>query len=64
MLERGKGDTVPHAFLIAIDLQPDVDTEQVKFALSDAVSWMEGCGKSEVECLGPIDTYDEKDVNV
>jgi hypothetical protein len=59
MIERGKGLTSPHAFLIAIDCQPGVDMERIKFALSDAVSWMEGAGKSDVEYLGPIDVYNE-----
>ena len=59
MLQRGKGNTKTYAFLLAIDCQDFVDLEKVRFHLSDAISWMEGCGKTEAECLGPIDVYEE-----
>lgn len=70
MLERDKGPTRTYGFLVAIDMQDFVHIDQIKFALGDAVSWMEGCGKTDVESLGAIDVYDEpeptikKDVNV
>lgn len=63
MLEKDKGPTIPHAFLIAIDLQAHVDIEKVKFHLSDSVAWMEGCGPCDVESLGPIETYNEPEDN-
>lgn len=59
MLERDKGPTKAYGFLVAIDIQDGVDLERVKFALGDAVGWMEGCGKSDIECLGPLDVYPE-----
>ena len=59
MLERDKGPAKAYGFLVAIDIQDFVDLEKVQFALMDAVSWMEGCGKCEVECLGPLDVYNE-----
>jgi hypothetical protein len=59
VLERGKGDTRAYGFLMAINLQEHVDLEKVQFALVDAVSWMEGTGRAEVECLGPLDVYNE-----
>lgn len=70
MLEKGKGPAKPFAFLVAVDVQDFVDMEQVKFRLADSVNCMEGCGKTDVESLGPIDVYEEpvqiteKDVNV
>lgn len=63
MLEKDKGPASPHAFLIAIDLQAHVDLEKVKFHLSDAVAWMEGCGPVDVESLGPIETYTAQEDN-
>lgn len=64
MIEKGKGDTIAHGFLLLIELQPHVSVEDVKFHLADATSWLEGCGKSDVEHLGEIPLYDtptEKD---
>lgn len=61
MLEKDKGPAQPHAFLIAIDIQDGVDMREVELKLADAVLHLEGCGRTEVECLGPIDCYDEKE---
>lgn len=59
MLERDKGPTKEFAFLIAVPLQPHITPESVMLKIADALMWVEGTGKCEMENLGVIDTYDE-----
>lgn len=59
MLQREKGPAKTYGFLVAIEIQDNVVIQDVAFKLVDAVSWYEGCGKCEVECMGPLDIYPE-----
>jgi hypothetical protein len=61
MLERGTKSTTHFAFLVSVELANDgpVKTDYVMEKLSDALSWVEGTGAIEIECLGPIDVYPE-----
>lgn len=52
---------ITYGFLVAveIDTSTEVTTEYVADKLADAVSWVEGTGKAEVQCIGPIPLYEE-----
>lgn len=60
MLEKDKGPTTEHAFLVAIELQPHMDVEAVRMKLADSVGFVEGCGTVEVNYLGELPP-EEKD---
>jgi hypothetical protein len=60
MLERGTKSTTHFAFLVSVELADGgpVKTDFVMEKLSDALSWVEGTGEVDVECLGKIDVYE------
>lgn len=53
-----------HGFLIAVEVAADVSIDHLQNKLSDALQWVEGVGKIEVEHLGELDTYSEVGENV
>ena len=62
MLERNATKTEHFGFLISAELEPGkVTTSSVLEKLADALAWVEGVGVVEVECLGKIDVYEEKE---
>lgn len=64
MLERNATKTEHFGFLISAELELGrVKISYIQEKLADALSWVEGVGEVDVECLGKIDVYDEKDVN-
>lgn len=53
-----------HGFLIGVEVAGDVSIDHIRGKLADALAWVEGVGKVEVEHLGAIDTYDSVGENV
>ena len=63
MLERNASKTEHFGFLISAELDLDrVKVAYVQEKLADALSWVEGVGEVEVECLGKIDVYEPSEV--
>ena len=60
MFQRGK-DTpiVTYGFLVSAELEDGslTSVHDIASRFVDAVAWMEGVGKVDVESLGPIDVY-------
>lgn len=58
MLERNATKTEHFGFLISAELDlTRVKAAYVQEKLADALSWVEGVGEVDVECLGKIDVY-------
>ena len=64
MLERNAAKTEHFGFLISAELDAEkITTSRVLEKLADALAWVEGVGVVEVECLGKIDVYEEKEAD-
>ena len=50
-----------YGFLLAVKAQEGVNLKYVKERLAGSITFVEGVGKVEVELLGEIDCYDEKE---
>lgn len=63
MLQREKGPvTHEEGFLIAVEVQKGGPSpEDIRFKLADALSWVEGVGKTDVHYLGPVEQIDEEE---
>ena len=49
-------------FLVAVEIQEGADNVTfLRQRLADALTWVEGVGKVEVEVLGEIDCYEEQE---
>lgn len=49
-----------YGFLIGVELEAGVLTaEQAALRLGDALSFVEGVGRVDVDCLGEIEAYEE-----
>ena len=58
---QGGQPTKWYGFLAAVEMEPGVDIEHVKHKLLEGVRFIEGVGKTEVEAMGVIDCYEEKE---
>ena len=48
-------------FLVAVEVQEGThNITLLRQKLADALTWVEGCGKVEIEVLGEIDCYEEE----
>lgn len=54
-----KMDLGSHGFLVGVEVEDGVDLDYLVEKLAGALTFVEGTGKTEVEYLGLIDTYDE-----
>ena len=63
MLDRDCGPTRTYGFLVAVEVEEGGHTphERIPFYLADALSWVEGTGKVDVEPLGEIENLDFED---
>lgn len=61
MLERKAGKTEHFGFLLSAEIETGkADPDEVERKLSDALTWVEGVGQVEIECLGKIDVYEKE----
>lgn len=65
-LSRGEKHLRSLGFIISVDVESKVDPEVIRLKLADALTWMEGVDKPDVDFLGDITNYSEdgKDMNV
>lgn len=47
--------TREYAYLVSIELEDDVPPESMINKLSDAVIWVEGVGRTDIEFLGQLE---------
>jgi hypothetical protein len=52
-----------YGFLVAVELQDDVDIDMVANKLQDALTWVEGVGRTDIHVLGPIENIPLLDEN-
>lgn len=62
MLERHQTETKHFGFLVSIEIALDggPSISRIQEILADAVAWVEGTGKVDVECLGEIEVYEKE----
>lgn len=56
MLEHNRGEVLhEEGFLVAVEVQKGVDPGYLKHMLADALTWIEGVGKTDIHYMGKVE---------
>ena len=54
-----RGELRLHGFLVAVETEPNVSPEEIANKLEGSLTWVEGCGRADVNYLGEIEMIEE-----
>lgn len=60
---QSKDNIVTEGFMVAVEVEVGTSIDHIKSKLTDALIWVEGVGKVDVDYMGKIDEY-EKELDV
>ena len=60
MLQRNGKETKTYGFICAVELEDGVDVTYIAERLAGGLTFIEGVGEVDVECLGEIDVLPEE----